>query len=180
MLMAALSQVEVRHVAMEGTAAFPVAVAASGTSAVIFTVTVPTDELWVVLGCGARLAFDAVSLSIVSAFGQITPFGQTIDGNLGQSCIFPAVVANMSNLQIATSAFSLAGIELSPGANVRVTMAVTNSDAVNARNVTATVPAPSYAGLVVRPFRLVTEIATARLVESRVDTALAQRLLVGR
>jgi hypothetical protein len=168
MLNVALSQVETRSVQFVAITALPLAVALSGDGAVQFDISakVPGNEQWLFSAGGLRLAADDARLLVTGGISFIT----LADGNVIPTA---AIIAASAGGAAGWISISLQGVVLPPGSNLSVLGYVHNSDAAGAHNITV---AGTFAGAIVQPLRLMTDIETAQLVYQRSPSGLDARL----
>jgi hypothetical protein len=167
MIQAALSQVETRTIPLTVITGLPQVITTLAFVTVQWQFKVPTNEQWIFLAGGARAIIDNNLLRPVGSALVIT----TMDGTI---TVLPAVQTNLLGVLSLVVSVSLQGVELPPGANVDVYLDITNTDVVD-RNVTA-----MQGGVIVRPLRLVSEVAVANLSLERVDRNLNERLMRSR
>jgi hypothetical protein len=167
MLQAALSQIEVRDVLVTPPT-LPESIALSTTEVLRWSVTLPGNEQWSILTGGILLVFDAPQLSVTGASCLLFTSGAVT--GIPTALSFSNLVSTL--LTRAVVVISLQGVEIPPGYTMDVDVFVANSDAIAAHNVTTA----SEGRILVRPFRVVSEIAVAQLVGQQTDVNLAARL----
>lgn len=164
-----------------GVTGLPLVVPLSGTN-FAFTVNqfVPAAEYWIVIGAGLVVVTDDSRVTVIGAVASITPSLGIIEETpatltqLQTPWNVPIQVAQQTTVNWGLS-ISLQGVELSEGDRFNLQVLFANSDAVAAHNVT------SMTGAIrVKPLKLVSEPAVARLNDGRQDFLLDQRLRAAR
>ena len=167
-----LSQLETPHIKVPVVTALPLSVALSTSALVIFEVVVPDNDHWFILTGGGQLAFDSAQMSLSSGISAIFPRG-AITGSDPLAAIAPMSVVNFVSANAGYAAVTIPGSEMSAGQQLRIIVEVKNADGAAAHNVTTS----SYMNLLVRPARLVTEIAVSGIMSQGVgQEQLRQRL----
>jgi hypothetical protein len=162
MLEAPYSQIETRMIHLTALSAAPLAVAASTRTAFIWTVTVPQNEQWQLIGVGGVVTFDSGQLTGGNSIGSITSARWG-----GRILYFPLQVVNYVGAFQAFASLLLPGLVAAPGDVVRINLECVNADAALPHNVSA-----EQADGLVLPIRLTANIALARRLEPNAQAEL--------
>lgn len=175
MLTLAYSQVELRRVVLSKflpAAPLPGPVPGNGSLKLIYTVDVPENEHWFIIGGSLTADFDSAFLLMQSGYGRLRD-PASVSGSF-EGIVFPAVTFNLAGDTSGSIGVSLQGVEAPARWQVAMKASVSNSDAA-IHNVIEI-----QAELLVRPSRLVTSLETSRIQTQRGETShLNQRLIFG-